>query len=835
MATLTYPKNVAIPFDPPVPKDCVDCGNNDYCRPIKPTDPISFQAVVNPTQTEVEFDMADFTGTNWTVTDGVLTHTPGSTANATLPNVFTLNRRYRIKYTVTNSTTGNIDIGHGSSTAAASSLIDITNNYVFYFSATATTTTSLVITPTSAWDGSIVINEILDTTNVRFGLTDLAINGDFATNTDWVGGTGWSYSTNLWTKVAGVQDFLYQSDTVNINIKPGKTYRLFCPSITRTTGSIRGFIGNPNLNEIVAYGRRISASTTNGATFFLYLDADNDPNVDYVIGLEADASFAGTVTGVEIYEVEEDIYKLINCDTDEVVVDIPNDYINRVTNERTLVQIPSIGQLATATNLIADGNFDSPLHEGTATNDTGATFEDSGVDFSDVAGDNLIKNDTDGIYDWVESVSGDEVTTWNTLVQTGEDYTIWRWRVGAGASWEIYDGYALHIPDNESTFYQGVTINTNSRYIAKVTISNYVSGSIQLLAGSPNFSEAISGNGSHSVVIETGASATQFFIVLPTSDFDGRISSLELYESLEDGCYKICSYNRFGTEQDLNLLTEAESRFDTQGNGSLLTSNGGTSTITGGQLILDGSGNVGSVAGWAYNSAILTSGFSYTITIDVADLEGELQFYQTTLGSLGVFSTLIGTIDTNGTHSFTFECTGVNTTFNFGIVGANEFATIDNLYIRLAEEEVFTQDKCTPCLCLEDWSDCTRLFSWTNDTNAFGIDYTTEEFIQYMRLDAEVRLSAFPDEGTNYIDSNGTNRIVTGSVREEEELYVSHAPRYVHQAMAIALKHNHFYIDGEEYSKGKGQYEPTRDRTTLNQEATVPIEITIQDNYNANC
>lgn len=826
MATLTYPKNVAIPFDPPVAKDCVDCGNNDYCRPINPTDPISFQTIVNPTQTEVSFSMADFTGTNWTVTDGVLIHTPGSTANATLPSVLTMGRRYRLKITTSGITTGDVDFALGSITDSAA-LVNIGYNGTFYMSVVCSNaSTNILVRPTSPFDGSIVIESIIDTTDLRFGIENIAINGDFDTSASWVGGTDWSWGSGIWTKVAGATDLLAQTNTTNVKIRPGKAFKIIA-NITVTAGSIRSFIGNVN-QDLISYGRRVTSGTDGIITFYGYLDADFNPLTDRVIGFEPDATCACTIDWVEIFELEEDHYKLINCDTDEEVADIPNEYINRVTNERTIVQIPSIGQLATATNLITDGNFDSPLHEGTATADTGATFEDSGVDFSDVAGDNLIKNDTDGTYDWVESVSGDEVTTWNTLVQTGEDYTIWRWRVGAGASWEIYDGYALHIPDNESTFYQGITINTNSRYIAKVTISNYVSGSIQLLAGSPNFSEAISGNGTHSVVIETGASATQFFIVLPTSDFDGRITGLELYESLEDGCYKICSYNRFGTTQDTNLINDAESRFDITGNWVV----GGDDpanlpVISGGVCTFDTDGGITAQSTLFYDTLLLTPGTAYNISFDVSEIDGSFHFT-----SEGVSDPQL-TVDENGHYSFDF--TAINDTIVFYLDTPNSYAVLDNVYIRLAEEAVFTQDKCTPCLCLEDWSDCTRLFSWTNDDDAFGIDYTTEEFIQYMRLGAEVRFSGFPTQRTNYIDSNGTNRLVVGSVREEEELYIEPAPRYVHQALAVALNHDHFYIDDVEYNLAEGQYEPTRDRTTLLQEATVPVEITTQDNYNANC
>ena len=826
MAELSYPKNTALPFDPPIPKDCVDCGNNDFCQPINPEDPISFQVGVTPDITEVEFDMADFTGTNWTVTDGVLIHTPGSTSNATLAGVFVVGRVYRVTLTTISGTTGDIDLGLGA-LGASSQVQNIGGLTTYIFSAAAATTTDLIIRPTSACDFSLAIDSIEDINTLRYSTNNRAVNPYFDDASAWVSGTGWAWSANTWTKTAGDATILYQTGTVNPYIKRNRAYRVVA-DITRSAGTLRLIAGNPNQTHIM-YGREVTASAT--VAFRAYISGEINPAADVLIGFEADATFAGTVKNVRIFDLEEDAYKLFDCDGNEIGF-IDDAFIDRVTDELTLVQIPSFSG-ASSGNAVIDSTFQTPIFSGTATGDTGATFEDTSANFTalNLQGNNVVHNVTNDTWSVIVTIdSSTEITTDTAIIGSGDDYEIYVWSEPAISSTWAFDtngAYVAAAPGNDLN--QLIDITIGETYLVKIVLSGLSIGSITPELGT-TVGTAITVNGEN--IQSLTCASVAYINLVPSSDFDGYIQSVEVYQELEDGCYKFCSYKRYGTATDTSLITEAESTFQSTGNWDDYSDLPSTAVISGGKLTLTVS--VGNNAQIYYNSSILTVGQRYVISVDIDSVVGFVDINQVIAPGPSNF-TLIQSITTAGHYEVEFTCSGSNNSFGFSTYNDSNSAVIDNVYIRRAFDSIFVQDKCTPCLCLGDWSDCTLLFSWTNDDDAFGIDYTSEDFIQYMRLPAEVRFSSFPTQRQNYIDSNGTNRLIVGSVREEQELYIGPVPRYVHQAMAVGLTHDHFYIDGTEFSMPDGQYEPTRERTTLLQEATVPIEITTQDNYNANC
>ncbi len=111
--------------------------------------------------------------------------------------------------------------------------------------------------------------------------SNLAINGAFATDTDWTKGTGWSIA-DVATKSAGTASNLTQTLGVS-----GNQYRVTA-DITRTAGTVGAYNGTAQMGA--------TAVTTVGATYAM-------KTTSTTVGFRGDASFAGTVDNAVIQEI----------------------------------------------------------------------------------------------------------------------------------------------------------------------------------------------------------------------------------------------------------------------------------------------------------------------------------------------------------------------------------------------------------------------------------------------------------------------------------------------------------------------------------------------------
>jgi hypothetical protein len=117
--------------------------------------------------------------------------------------------------------------------------------------------------------------------------SELIVNGNFDTDTDWTKGTGWTIGSGVATKTAGTASLLSQ----NISAVAGKTYQITF-TMTRTAGTLSLRLGSTtNQNSY-------TASATN--TFTLTCGA-----TDGILYFSADATFAGTVDSVSIKEIRQ--------------------------------------------------------------------------------------------------------------------------------------------------------------------------------------------------------------------------------------------------------------------------------------------------------------------------------------------------------------------------------------------------------------------------------------------------------------------------------------------------------------------------------------------------
>ena len=145
---------------------------------------------------------------------------------------------------------------------------------------------SILLTPTAYNDGrmlSVKPNENL------YG-SELVTNGDFATDSDWTKGTGWSISSGTANANSASSSYFYQ----NINeLGVGKTYKVTYTITSYTSGSVVAGIGDLLGNRGVT--RNAIGTYTDTITF-----VNNTANSYF--GFFATSSFIGSIDNVSVVE-----------------------------------------------------------------------------------------------------------------------------------------------------------------------------------------------------------------------------------------------------------------------------------------------------------------------------------------------------------------------------------------------------------------------------------------------------------------------------------------------------------------------------------------------------
>lgn len=145
--------------------------------------------------------------------------------------------------------------------------------------------------------------------------------------------------------------------------------------------------------------------------------------------------------------------------------------------------------------------------------------------------------------------------------------------------------------------------------------------------------------------------------------------------------------------------------------------------------------------------------------------------------------------------------------------------------------------------------DCTLLMKWFNDEDAFGFEYTSflqgyAGFTHNLRISAKLGNPSYTKDKTNFVFSDGEKRILYSVTDKAFELYTDYLPEYIHDALSIALEHDHYFIQNEEvsnelleYVSEDGEYEPEWEDELLLAKVRTTILKKFPDNRreNSNC
>lgn len=111
------------------------------------------------------------------------------------------------------------------------------------------------------------------------------------------------------------------------------------------------------------------------------------------------------------------------------------------------------------------------------------------------------------------------------------------------------------------------------------------------------------------------------------------------------------------------------------------------------------------------------------------------------------------------------------------------------------------------CLCLKD-SSCTILIDWTNESNAYGFDYSELQFNPVVRVDGKLWKPTYPSEVDSYLDNSGKGTVISSRTRKRYLLSIERQPEYIHDAIAIGLLNDTVSVDGKLIVKEDDEYAP---------------------------
>lgn len=238
----------------------------------------------------------------------------------------------------------------------------------------------------------------------------------------------------------------------------------------------------------------------------------------------------------------------------------------------------------------------------------------------------------------------------------------------------------------------------------------------------------------------------------------------------------------------------------------------------------------------------------YTLTFDITS-------YTAGVLTAGVITTpggdtiTLGTAAAAGSFSFNIEFIAGDDIIFSTPNDVGDF-DLDNVVLKV-------QDKCKPTVLeaecfklLQDEdirSECnTLLMTWTNDENAFGLDYENFTFVQKMRHCAKLYHPRYTkDDKDTYRDSAGNRQMLYSSTTKIERLTLREMPEYMHDALSIGVEHDTFKIgarltpasqdDTVEYVNDEDDYDPEWRNSNLLAPITLEMIKDNQNLVNANC
>ena len=231
---------------------------------------------------------------------------------------------------------------------------------------------SIILTPTGYDNGSMNCIKPIQT----FG-SELVTNGDFATDSNWVKGTGWTISGGT-ANQDGSNGILRQTNVVSTNTK------------VKVTFDLTNYGGSGNLQ--VKFAPSIHTITLTGdGSYTVFTDGTNSVNGD--LQIITSSGFVGSIDNVSVKEV-------IDADFDFT----RGSAATRVNSQGLVKNVQILGS-----NLIPDGNFTNQ----------------AAVDYWDIASSRATKSLQDGFMRLTYDVAvGGALLKQGNVIPSGKSYNV---------------------------------------------------------------------------------------------------------------------------------------------------------------------------------------------------------------------------------------------------------------------------------------------------------------------------------------------------------------------------------------------------------------------------
>lgn len=231
---------------------------------------------------------------------------------------------------------------------------------------------------------------------------------------------------------------------------------------------------------------------------------------------------------------------------------------------------------------------------------------------------------------------------------------------------------------------------------------------------------------------------------------------------------------------------------------------------------------------------IISSDKCYTLSGTITNFDTNLTFIL--YNASQTESQIIGTATGNGVFSFDFT---PDPDIEFVLLewDDTEAALGSDFGIFIREECL--SNYCSECLNSVDDLECLDghlVIHYYNDENAFGLNYSTMQLAPTLIIEGGL----FPSDTVNndeslFNSSDGRKFLHYVNQRKTMQIITRVMPEYMHDALALALEHDHFFINGVEYVKAESDYVPNWKDESLLAQVIVEVEPKIQDKFNRYC
>lgn len=199
-------------------------------------------------------------------------------------------------------------------------------------------------------------------------------------------------------------------------------------------------------------------------------------------------------------------------------------------------------------------------------------------------------------------------------------------------------------------------------------------------------------------------------------------------------------------------------------------------------------------------------------------------------------TTSIGTVNSDGAFTFDFNYTTSSTFFKTLYIEETGTFDITDLSLKLDSDcateycsECFNKDDCDyPCETLS--------LQWTNNTDAFGFNYTAVPLTHTLTIKGGLRNFDYSYDEEYFNTSSGRSFPVYVDATKTVEMWVHDVPDYIHDALRLGIVHDDFRINDINYTKSEGSYSPDWDTpNSLLAPVIVKLREQTQDTKNRNC